>query len=91
LTSRGIQIESKEDIIARLKFSPDKCDSLIYSTADIGIAGISDSDFIFNGNAVINENSGGNNRGSDDEWSSGATEERGSVADTWGLGDYHEG
>jgi hypothetical protein len=35
LTARGIQVESKDEIIARLGRSPDKGDSLVYAHASV--------------------------------------------------------
>lgn len=39
LTSRGIQVESKEDIVARLKRSPDRADAAVYAWAVDGESG----------------------------------------------------
>ena len=50
LTSRGVQVEGKEDIIARLGYSPDRADSKIYSLADTSVAGFEENDFLFMGN-----------------------------------------
>lgn len=76
LTSRGIQIESKQDIIARLHYSPDYADSMVYSLADIGIAGFEEDDFLFMGNENVN------NQGDNDGFMD--TDDADSVAESWG-------
>ena len=43
---RGVQVDSKEDIIKRLGRSPDKGDSAVYSIAEIELATIRDGEFI---------------------------------------------
>lgn len=80
LTSRGIQVESKEDIISRLHYSPDLADSKVYSLADTSIAGFDEDDMLFIGD-------GSNNSDNDSFIDSDSGS---SVADSWGsqTGDY---